>query len=286
MSADSPPGGLRRIMPGQATARENMLEHFFFPVYNACDIGRTGDGDLSHIDQLLKLLNCGAEKDWCDTVFSLARSYGFDQALFAVVPNKKAPLENAFLRSNYSSRWRDTYDSEKLHYVDPTVEHCLGSTIPLIWAPEIFGTPEQKKLYEEACGYGIRSGVTFPIHGANGEFGVFSFVSDVSSGVKFHRLLQHLMPGLSLIRDYAFESSLRFVKHPKEQETGIHLTKCETECLKWSMAGKSSWEISQILSCSEAVVNFHMNNLRRKFSVNTRQQVVIKAIRLGLITLD
>ena len=240
---------------------------------------------MPRVDLLLELLNCSVEKDWCDTVFSLARSHGFDQALIAVVPNKKAPLENAFLRSNYSSRWRNTYDSEKLHYVDPTVEHCLGGTIPLVWAPEIFGTPKQKQLYEEACGYGIRSGITFPIHGANGEFGVISFVSDVLSGIKFQRLLYHLMPELALIRDYAFESSLRFANPPNDQEKEIRLTKREMECLKWSMAGKSSWEISKILSCSESAVNFHMNNLRRKFSVSTRQQAVIKAIRLGLITL-
>lgn len=99
---------------------------------------------MSQFDLLLKLLNCAVEKDWCDTIIALARSNGFDHALIGIVPNKKAPLENAFLRSNYSPRWRDTYDSEKLHYVDPTVEHCLGSTIPLVWAPEIFVMPKQK----------------------------------------------------------------------------------------------------------------------------------------------
>lgn len=241
---------------------------------------------MSRIDLLLELLNCGVEQDWCEAIFSLARSHGFDQALFAVVPDKNKPLENAFLRSNYSSRWRNTYDSEKLHYVDPTVAHCLGSTIPLIWSPEIFEVPKQKHFYEEACGYGIRSGITFPIHGANGEFGVVSFASDVLSDIKFQKLLYHLMPELALIRDYAFESSLRFANPTNDQEKEIRLTKREMECLKWSMAGKTSWEISKIFSCSEAVVNFHMNNLRRKFSVTTRQQAVIKAIRLGLITLN
>lgn len=245
----------------------------------------TGEDDISHVDLLLKLLNCTVEKDWCDTVFALARSHGFDHALIAIVPNKKAPLENAFLRSNYSPRWRNTYDTEKLHYVGPTVEHCLGSNTPLVWAPEIFVMPKQKQLYEEACGYGIRSGITFPIHGANGEFGVISFASDVLSGKRFQKQLFNLMPDLALIRDYAFESSLRFANPPADQKKEISLTKCELECLKWSMEGKTSWAISRILGCSESTINFHMNNLRRKFSVNTRQQAVIKALHLRLITL-
>lgn len=240
---------------------------------------------MSRVDLLQAVLDCDVEADWCDTVFSLARSHGFDQMLIAVLPNKKDPPGKAFLRSNYSTRWRTAYDAEKLYYVDPVVEHSVGSTLPLIWTPEVFAAPKQKQLYEEACGYGLRSGITFPMHGANGEFGIISFASDISSGLKSQRLLSHLMPELALVRDYVFESSLRFASPPKEQEKEVRLTKGEMECLKWLMAGKSSWEIAQIFNRSEAVVNFHINNLRGKLSANTRHQAVIKALRLGLITL-
>jgi LuxR family quorum-sensing transcriptional regulator LasR len=62
------------------------------------------------------------------------------------------------------------------------------------------------------------------------------------------------------------------------------LTRRELEVLQWVMAGKSSWEIARITSCSEATVNFHLANVRQKFDVNTRQQAVVKAIALGLLT--
>ena len=62
------------------------------------------------------------------------------------------------------------------------------------------------------------------------------------------------------------------------------LTPRELEVLNWVMVGKSSWEISKITGCSEATVNFHMGNIRQKFNVNTRQQAVVRAISLGLIT--
>ena len=235
-------------------------------------------------EQLLGLLNCKTEQDWCDNFFALGSSLGFDQALFGVVPNKQTPLESAFLRSSYSSRWRDTYDSEKLHYVDPTVGHCLSTNLPLVWAPSIFSTTRQKQLYEEACGYGIRSGVTFPIHGPNGEFGVVSFVSDVCAGRKFLRETGHFLSSLALIRDYAFESSLRFANPANARRNATPLTPREMECLKWAAIGKTAWEIAKILRCSEPTINFHMGNIRNKFGVSTRQQAVVKAIRLGLIT--
>lgn len=238
---------------------------------------------MADIEKLFNLLDLNTEDSWCNELFLIAKENGFDQTVYGVVANKKMPLENAFLRSNYSANWRATYDAEKLAYIDPTVVHCLKSTIPLIWEPKTFKLPEQKNLYEEACSYGIRSGITYPIHGPNGEFGVISFVSDALSDKKFQRELSHSLANLALIRDYVFESSLKFVKKPDGTESDIHLTLRELECLKWIMAGKSSWEISMILRCSEATVNFHISNIRVKFNVNTRQQAVIKAIRLGLI---
>ncbi|HZV98533.1 MAG TPA: LuxR family transcriptional regulator [Methylophilaceae bacterium] len=241
---------------------------------------------MADLAELLNLLEASSEDSWANKLFSLAKENGFEQTVYGVVPNKKMPLENAFLRSNYSSSWRTTYDSEKLHYIDPTVGHCLQSAVPLIWEPKTFKLPAQKNLYEEACAYGIRSGITYPIHGPNGEFGVISFVSDALSDTNFQRDLNHSLANLSLIRDYVFESSLKFVTKADPLGSEIHLTQRELECLKWIMAGKSSWEISMILSCSEATVNFHIANIRDKFQVNTRQQAVVKAISLGLITPD
>jgi len=236
------------------------------------------------IESLLALLDCEDEDEWSTALFALAREHGFEQTVYGIVPNRQTPLEQAFLRSNYSSDWRSKYDAEKLHYVDPTVGHCLNSTLPLIWEPKTFSDARQKELYEEACGYGIRSGITYPVHGANGEFGVISFVSDTLADKKFRRELGRFMPELALIRDYVFESSLRFLKSPGP--AAVRLTGRELESLKWAMLGKSSWEISRIMNCAEATVNFHFANARRKFKVNTRQQAVVKAIRLGLINPD
>lgn len=235
-------------------------------------------------EQLLALLNCKTDENWCDNFFALGRHHGFDQVLFGIVPNKQTALESAFLRSSYSPQWRNTYDSEKLHYVDPTVRHCLSTNVPLVWEPEIFCTIPQKQLYEEACSYGIRSGITYPIHGANGEFGVVSFASGACADKNFLREISHSMASLALIRDYAFESSLRFTNPAQTPKTLPSATPREMECLKWAMIGKSSWEIAKILHCSESTVNFHMSNIRRKFGVSTRRQAVVKAISLGLIT--
>ncbi|WP_085725030.1 LuxR family transcriptional regulator [Pseudomonas sp. R37(2017)] len=59
----------------------------------------------------------------------------------------------------------------------------------------------------------------------------------------------------------------------------------EQEILKWCAMGKSSWEIGRILNCSEAGVNYHFCNIRRKFGVSSRWLALVKAMELGLVEL-
>lgn len=65
----------------------------------------------------------------------------------------------------------------------------------------------------------------------------------------------------------------------------FHLTKKEFEVLNWVKMGKTTWEIAQILSVSESCINFHMDNLRKKFDAVNRTQVVAVAVANGLIKL-
>jgi LuxR family quorum-sensing transcriptional regulator LasR len=159
----------------------------------------------------------------------------------------------------------------------------MTSNLPIVWVPGTFNGGAQRALYEEACGYGIRAGITLPVHGPNGEFGVLSFATDARGDARFEREATERLAALVLIRDYAFASSVRFCGGSR-QEAAPRLTRRELEVLNWVMEGKSSWEISKITNCSEATVNFHMANVRQKFNVNTRQQAVVKAIALGLVT--
>lgn len=65
-----------------------------------------------------------------------------------------------------------------------------------------------------------------------------------------------------------------------------NLSAKEQEILKWCAIGKSSWEIGRILNCSEAGVNYHFCNIRRKFGVSSRWLALIKAMEMGMIHLE
>ena len=65
-----------------------------------------------------------------------------------------------------------------------------------------------------------------------------------------------------------------------------NLSAKEQEILKWCAIGKSSWEIGRILNCTEAGVNYHFCNIRRKFGVSSRWLALIKAMEMGMIHLE
>ena len=239
---------------------------------------------MKSIELFSDLMNYSCAEEWRDRIFQHGNELGYEHSLLAIFPDRNAPIEAefAFLHSNYSSKWRSKYDDEKMGHVDPTVSHCATKSTPLIWSPDIFSARKQKEMYEEACSHGLRSGVTLPIHGTNGEFGVLCFVADIKDK-KFACDYIRNIPELSCLRDFIFETSLQFMKHAVQAEQLVTLTPRELECLKWSATGKSSWDIGQILHCTEAAVNFHFTNIRFKFGTSTRRQALVKAIRMGII---
>ncbi len=62
------------------------------------------------------------------------------------------------------------------------------------------------------------------------------------------------------------------------------LSKRELEVLEWLQAGKTNWEIGNIMQVSPLTIKNHVQNILRKLDVENRGQAASKALKLGLIT--
>lgn len=237
---------------------------------------------MKSLESFFDLLECPSENEWQQYIFKYAKNLGFDQSLIAVAPRRPTSLDDAFLGSNYQTTWLEKYSCQQLVKIDPTVAHCIRRSTPLIWEPELFASKKQKEMYEEASSYGLRSGISFPYHGARGEVGILCFVNDNKPTQGFKRDTLHNIFELAMLRDFVFEASLRFAKFSKPEIVPL-LTQREFECLKWCADGKSTWEIAKILNCSNSAVSFHFGNLRTKLKANSRRQIVAKAFHFGLL---
>ena len=194
------------------------------------------------------------------------------------------PRGRPFFITTYPQPWVEHYDSNNYLQVDPVMLDAPSRSTPMHWGTKDHRklvTPRQKKFLNEAAEMGLCHGSAIPIHAAGGEFGLVSIAVDAPPR-QFATLMrshQHHMHLLSLYYHAHVAENFISSESPK-----VSVTSRERECLLWSALGKSSWEISEILSISEATVNFHMQNAMRKLEVYSRPHAIVKAVMMGIIT--
>lgn len=241
---------------------------------------------MDSFERFAVLSRCVTVASWRVCLQKIAEDLGYPH--FAMVISPEAPFridsELTFIQTNYPSAWVKKYVDEDLASIDPVVSYCQTKSIALVWSHDIFSGRRQKNFYEEACGHGICSGVSLPIHGPNGEHGSVSFASDAKPDKAILAEMSRNAVKLSCLRDYIVDTSVPFMRPvtaPGEQ--AVALSPRELECLKWCASGKSTWDMARIMNCSESGINAHFSRIRHKLGTSTRRQAIVKAIRIGLI---
>jgi len=69
-------------------------------------------------------------------------------------------------------------------------------------------------------------------------------------------------------------------KSPEDLKAKLPITKRESEVLYWVSYGKTSWEISQILTMSPRTVNKHLEQIFKKLGVDNRTSAAAISIRI------
>ncbi|MCV6504078.1 transcriptional regulator LasR [Pseudomonas aeruginosa] len=225
---------------------------------------------MALVDGFLELERSSGKLEWSAILQKMASDLGFSKILFGLLPKDSQDYENAFIVGNYPAAWREHYDRAGYARVDPTVSHCTQSVLPIFWEPSIYQTRKQHEFFEEASAAGLVYGLTMPLHGARGELGALSLSVEAENRAEANRFMESVLPTLWMLKDYALQSGAGLAfEHPVSKP--VVLTSREKEVLQWCAIGKTSWEISVICNCSEANVNFHMGNIRRKFGVTSRR---------------
>ena len=72
---------------------------------------------------------------------------------------------------------------------------------------------------------------------------------------------------------------------PSAEPSDLHvaLTHREIDVLRWTMDGKTAWEVGTILGISERTAALHINNATNKLGAKNKHQAVLRALRHGFI---
>lgn len=233
---------------------------------------------IGALPELLAAQNIDQVKDRIQRFIS---AIGFDFFLIGIEDFPVSGASQQAIETNYPTTCVEQYSRLQWLGRDPVVRHCRQSSLPLIWHREHF-LGDACQLHEESAAHGIATGVATALRGARSSRAMMvSVANGACFNAKTQAWLTETMPLIHLLASYAYEAINRIEEVSASADIG--LTRREDECLHWAAAGKTSWEISRILGCSEATVNFHFRNIIEKLGASNRRQAVVRALSLGLI---
>lgn len=202
-------------------------------------------------------------------------AHAFDLSHFAYLYVPREANRRMELISNYPADWTSLYMAQSYDGFDPVIRNARLRSEPFEWDRD--GWPQrldrrQSEFMEEAAGFGIGCGFTFPLGDPASRFAAVTFAADSRSD-RFYRSFTVYRDVLKLIA-YAFHAEARTALAPRRCVAGVMLTSREFECLGWAARGKSAWDTGRIIGISSRTITFHLHNAKRKLGVRTVQQAV------------
>ena len=184
---------------------------------------------------------------------------------------------------SYPSSWLEIYISEQFDRIDPVVaEHRLHFGLQY-WTDSYQKHPGTKQFVACAFDYGLKTGYSYGLKTPGSDTAsLFCFGGrSMERHIRTCLIIQSVVPHLhqALVRIVAPLENRRHVADPG-------FSPREKEVLNWVKVGKTTWEISMILSISERTVKFHIQNILRKVHATTRAQAVATSIENGFIDVD
>jgi LuxR family quorum-sensing transcriptional regulator LasR len=199
--------------------------------------------------------------------------------------NEAGTPTNLIYLSTIDPNWVAHYLEHGYAQIDPIVRTCAENRLPMVWNDKFQAnrrSQNETQFMRDAVEFGVHKGLSIPIHGPRGEFGMVSLYSDAAE-VEFERTAnQYKFNALSVAYQYHDAIQKAFREQPSAPPP-VPLTDRELEILKWTVAGKTAWEIGAILKISERTVNFHVQNVLEKFGVHNKTHAAAKAVNMGLI---
>lgn len=186
---------------------------------------------------------------------------------------------DGILLSATPAGWLELYLEQGYFRADPIMQEMFRSRRPLVWSEAVKGASlsrRRREVLRRAAEFGMRDGLIVPIRESGGNVG---FVNLAGASI---RLPKPERDALVLASVFLYQKlcALRAIAGAGRQP----LTPREAEILHWVAEGKSDWETGRILAISSKTVNYHIENVKRKFGVSTRTQAVVSAIHRGELT--
>ncbi len=201
------------------------------------------------------------------------------------------PKSKNKIRYDFSSKklrqWHEHYLSEDYHCIDTTIDATYQTTLPTFWNIKAqidnAKTLRERQMRLDSQAFGVEKGVSIPIHGPSNDFAILMISK--FKGEKEVVPLENLEHELQNIAHYYYHYVRTHLLKSQPENKAYHFSKREMQCLVLLAQHYSVTDIAKELKITSRTVNFHIQNINKKFGVKSKYQAVAKALELGLLTL-
>ncbi len=215
-------------------------------------------------------------------VIRFAQHLGFTTVAAASIYDRHDGSSEFVAVDNTPAAYRDKFEAEGSGMRDPVMQHCKRSGRPIIWDQATYVGAGVADCWEEQAMYGYRSGIAMALHMPDGRHFMFGVDLDGQLTSDSARL-SRTVADLQLFAVYAQEAASRILLPTLSNADVPKLTQRELEALRWTLEGKTAWEVGKILGISERTSVFHVNNAMHKLGCVSKHQAAVRADRLGLL---
>jgi len=190
------------------------------------------------------------------------------------------PAQRSKALVSYPDEWQEHCARMGYDRINPIIKKSRKQAGAFRWS-EVYSdattTEVERHFFEEAAAFGLKSGISIPLHGPESSFAIMSFARPFFSEFQTKTIAYLHFAALH------FHVRAAEIEHCSGGVNSPTLSRRETECIFWVARGKSSWDIGCILDISQNTVNFHIKNIMRKMDATSRTVAAIKAASLGII---
>lgn len=230
----------------------------------------------------MSVMEARTEREFRDEIVRFSHRLGFETVSAITVIDHPMATPEFIAVDNAPAAYRDVLNNLSLARTDPVMQHCKSQSVPIIWNQDTYTTRGLGDKWEEQASFGYRTGVCLALHMPEGRHFVLG-VDREQAMPKDPIEVTRMVADLQLFAVHAQDAALRILVPSAVQPERPALTPRELESLRWTMEGKTAWEVGEALGISERTAVLHINNAMHKLGCANKHLAVLKALRLGLI---
>lgn len=225
------------------------------------------------------------EADLKELMLEVTRQLGFERFALVSHVDLVTASHEAVAISNYHEDWLGRIFSQRYYIDDPVHAASTGLVTPFAWHAIrrlILLSARQERILSEGASFGLRDGVTMPVHSPGEYRGTCSFATSRSV-----MMTPHLRGATQILASYAFETARMLVRARLglQQKPRIipQLSSRQIDCIGLVAEGWGDTQIAARLGLSEATVHQHICEGMRRYGAFKRHVLVIRALFDGQI---